>query len=410
MVKDGFRLDELRAAGFDILTMLSSEDDSSPDLSCTSGSSSGRRVAAALALASAVQEQTTGRRELQALLDGGVVPALVRMLQMDNRLSESSVTQVKCAAAGSIASLCRAGAKVDPPLPYSLLALEGPHEEEEEEEEAALPETFLDEVLDVLVEHGAVPLLMNLRGSCQHERRVAADQALRAFSVTAFAMHALATAGAIEPLVLQLLEGSSEQRGWAAQALCRFSSERDQAHASALVSVESHCVEGLVACLQHGETRFREAAAKALSNLASDDADMRFIASKGALQQLVGLLDPRLHVTEEGKLLFTKETSSCVAAVALALRNLAGCGENAKAICNKTPAVQHLVALLDAEAVLPTPANSQLCAWSWRWDVCEAAVCALGGVAYCGEVKLEIARTEGAVQKLVHLILQGSDR
>lgn len=79
-------------------------------------------------------------------------------------------------------------------------------------------------------------------------------------SVTSSAMHALATAGAIEPLLQALLEGSDEQRGWAAQALCRFSSERDQDQAVAgsallLGAGGGQCVEGLIACLQHEEVR-----------------------------------------------------------------------------------------------------------------------------------------------------------
>ena len=74
--------------------------------------------------------------------------------------------------------------------------------------------------------------------------------------MTSAAMHALATAGAIEPLVQKLLEGTDEERGWAAQALCRFSSEQDQAVAgSALLTAPGHCVEGLLACLQHEEVR-----------------------------------------------------------------------------------------------------------------------------------------------------------
>jgi hypothetical protein len=394
LVKDGFRLDELRTAGFDILTILSAGT-----LTDESESSNSRAIAA-LALATAVAEQSMSQEDMQALLDDEIVLALLHMLEIDSHLSDS--TAVKCAAASAIHSLCQAAASLEVSPSENM-------GEDMAEDIDSQPEAFLDQLLDYLVDHGVVELLMNSYHSCHLERKTAAEQALRSFSVTSTAMHALATAGAIEPLVQQLLKGSSSQRGWAAQALCRFSSERDQAQASALMSVESHCIEGLIECLNHDEVRFREAAAKALNNLAGDDADMRFIASKGALQVLVSLLNPQLYMFE-GTLQYTPETSSCVSAIALTLRNLASSEKNAEAICNKTPAIRYLTLLLGSPLVLRQQEIDQSELPDWNCDVPEAAACALGGISYCSEVKLEIARSEGTLENLVHLVLDGNDR
>lgn len=187
--------------------------------------------------------------------------------------------------------------------------------------------------------------------------------------------------------------------------------------------------------------RFREAAAKALSNLAGDDADRRFIASKGALHALVALLNPLRYKRsktnkkeleeeeDEDECLWevSSEVSSCLNAAALALRNLASSDKNAEVICEKTQAVEYLITLLGAR-LLSTDStrghNSDTDSdmegegdkdWERKWEVAEAAACALGGVAHCSEVKLAIAYAStssgsGAVLQLGRLVREGCDR
>lgn len=191
---------------------------------------------------------------IQEVLSGGVIAVLLDMLGLDNHLNEDSVTLVKCAAAEALTGLCLAAAQCSGDKVSDIESNDSACDDAESNG-SELQDTFLEQLLDDLVEHNLIQLLMLCCHSCHSERKAAAEKTFRAFCVSSSAVHALATAGAIEPLVECLLHGEEGMRGNAAEAVCRFSSERDTALASAVLSVEGKCIDGLVRCLEHEEDR-----------------------------------------------------------------------------------------------------------------------------------------------------------
>lgn len=138
------------------------------------------------------------------------------------------------------------------------------------------------------------------------------------------------------------------------------------------------------------------------------------------MKGLIVLLDPQRYTTPAGVVMLDRGGCSCVAAAARALRTLASCEKNAEAL-TRTPVVEYLVALLDTQpGGQGRKCRDSDCDYNckyqesecnaWQWEVAEAAACALGGVAYNKEVKVEIARTDGSVRRLVRLVLEGTDR
>ena len=250
-------MEELYAAGFDVVGILSAEEEEDSKNDLQEGCA--RRTGAALALAAALdmhmrgsstrqrqraqslkrdrdgdmdgdrdgdrdgeeEDKAEGVLDLSALVEGGVVSALLRLLATDNRLAESTVTQAKCAAATAIANLCRAAAVADSisvttNVRYMLSAaaaarddLSHSHDKASESESdgeshsddssddgsedgslslslaesesLSLSECFLERLLEHLVEEGAVALLMHTCHSLLPQRKTAAQLALRAF-------------------------------------------------------------------------------------------------------------------------------------------------------------------------------------------------------------------------------------
>ena len=126
--------------------------------------------------------------------------------------------------------------------------------------------------------------------------------------------------------------------------------------------------------------RFKEAAARALCNLACDESNVKTIASSRAIYVLVGLL--------------SDGSNPCKEAAAYALRNIA-CDESFVPDILSYGAVKHLVHMLSIDTE--------------DGKVEDAAASALGGLACTKENKVMIGQS-GAVEKLVYMVEQYHDK
>jgi hypothetical protein len=127
-------------------------------------------------------------------------------------------------------------------------------------------------------------------------------------------------------------------------------------------------------------SRFKEAAARALCNLACNESNMRSIALSGAISQLVALL--------------ASPSDRCKEAAAYALRNIACDDAFVMEIC-ELGAVEAFAVMLSME--------------SDEGKLEEAAASALGVLACSPENKILIGRS-GAIEKLVRMVEKYDDK
>ena len=138
---------------------------------------------------------------------------------------------------------------------------------------------------------------------------------------------------------------------------------------------------------------------------------MRFIASRGALPVLVDLLNFHQnhdHVDavkcDDSMKQTSKEYVSCLVSVIMTIRHLGSSVKNAEFLCSKTSCLSYLIELLGDNSRDNRDIDDDQC------NIAEAVACALGGIAYCKDVKVYIAKQPGVVKNLVQLAIQGSDR
>ena len=239
MVEDGYRLDELRAAGHDIVAILTEHDVGEEEVEYTNS-----QATAAMALAAAVNKMSISGNDIRALIDDDVILALIRMLRMDNHLNEVSVTEVKCAASKTITCLCQAVSRI------SHLV-----EVDEDMNDVCCVDEFMAHLLD----QETIELLIDITHSCHQERKNAAYEALKSISSLAYSStQYVASVGCFEVLVEQLLGSNPTIQGWAAEALCLFSSDQHdfaRIKANFVTNMSEECIDGLVQCLHHCDTR-----------------------------------------------------------------------------------------------------------------------------------------------------------